>query len=92
MNHSMTTGMLAFRKGIQGLLVLVVALLLSACERPQMESVQRGYRGTGMVQIYNPTTLKKTLKNMRRLLHCLQATHQALKLRRFTKTSRSWAI
>jgi len=59
MNHSMTTGMLAFRKGIQGLLVLVVALLLSACERPPMESVQRGYRGTGMVQIYNPTTLEE---------------------------------
>ena len=59
MNHSMTTGMHAFRKGFQGLLLLVVALLLSACERPPMESVQRGYRGTGMVQIYNPTTLEE---------------------------------
>ena len=31
--------------------------LLSGCERPPMESVQHGYRGTGMVQVYNPRTL-----------------------------------
>ena len=30
------------------------ALLLTACERPPMEAVQGGYRGTGMVQVYNP--------------------------------------
>ncbi len=30
------------------------ALLLAGCERPPMEDVQRGYRGTGMVQVYNP--------------------------------------
>lgn len=27
---------------------------LAGCERPPMESVQRGFRGTGMVQIINP--------------------------------------
>ena len=30
--------------------------LLAACERPPMETVQHGYRGTGMVQVYNPRT------------------------------------
>jgi len=30
------------------------ALLLAGCERPPMDSVQSGYRGTGMVQVYNP--------------------------------------
>ncbi|MCU0943442.1 MAG: photosynthetic reaction center cytochrome PufC [Hydrogenophaga sp.] len=32
-------------------------VLLTACERPPMNSVQHGYRGTGMVQVYNPRTL-----------------------------------
>ena len=31
-------------------LALASVILLSACERPPMDSVQRGYRGTGMVQ------------------------------------------
>ena len=34
--------------------VLATAALLSGCERPFMDSVQRGYRGTGMLQVYNP--------------------------------------
>ncbi|MFY9509511.1 MAG: photosynthetic reaction center cytochrome PufC [Rubrivivax sp.] len=32
-------------------------LLLAACERPPVEMVQRGYRGTGMDQVYNPRLL-----------------------------------
>ncbi len=32
-------------------------LLLAGCERPPMDSVQRGYRGTGMVEVYNPRVL-----------------------------------
>ena len=40
-----------------GLLLSVVVLLLAGCERPPMDSVQHGYRGTGMVQVYNPRTL-----------------------------------
>ena len=36
---------------------LVLPLLLVACERPPVTPVQGGYRGTGMVQIYNPRTL-----------------------------------
>jgi photosynthetic reaction center cytochrome c subunit len=33
--------------------------MLSGCERPPIETVQTGYRGTGMEQIYNPRTLIK---------------------------------
>ena len=36
-----------------------VAFMLSGCERPPIEPVQTGYRGTGMEQIYNPRTLIK---------------------------------
>lgn len=41
-------------------LIAGLALLagLAGCERPPMESVQTGYRGTGMVQVYNPRTLE----------------------------------
>ncbi len=47
-------------------LVSVVAaalagLLLAGCERPPVESVQSGYRGTGMVQVYNPRTLAEQI-------------------------------
>ena len=40
-------------------LLLTAVLLLSGCERPPIETVQTGYRGTGMEQIYNPRTLAK---------------------------------
>ena len=33
---------------------LAVVALLAGCERPPVDAVQRGYRGTGMDQIYNP--------------------------------------
>ena len=39
------------------LAMLIVALLLAGCERPPVNSVQRGFRGTGMVEIYNPRLL-----------------------------------
>ena len=35
---------------------LAVALL-AGCERPPVDTVQRGFRGTGMEQVYNPRTL-----------------------------------
>jgi photosynthetic reaction center cytochrome c subunit len=35
----------------------VAALLLAGCERPPVDTVQRGYRGTGMEQVYNPRIL-----------------------------------
>lgn len=39
-------------------LALAALLMLGGCERPPVDSVQRGYRGTGMDQIYNPRTLE----------------------------------
>ena len=45
------------RTWAQGLVGLHLASLLSACERPPVAPVQGGYRGTGMVQMYNPRTL-----------------------------------
>ena len=41
------------------LLGLASVVLLSACERPPVTSVQHGYTGTGMVQVYNPRTLEQ---------------------------------
>ncbi len=34
--------------------VLAVLAMLAGCERPPVDTVQRGYRGTGMEQVYNP--------------------------------------
>ena len=45
------------------LLGLSSLLLLSACERPFMDSVQNGYRGTGMVQVCNPRLLETKQDN-----------------------------
>ena len=36
--------------------------LLAACERPPMETVQHGYRGTGMVQVYNPRIMEGVIE------------------------------
>ena len=42
---------------IKMLCVLWAAVLLAGCERPPIETVQTGFRGTAMAQIYNPRTL-----------------------------------
>ena len=47
----------------QLMLMLTLGMMLTACkdppvERLPMDSVQHGYRGTGMVQIYNPTSIE----------------------------------
>ncbi len=39
-------------------LVLAGATLLAGCERPPVNVVQHGYRGTGMELVYNPRTLE----------------------------------
>lgn len=39
------------------LFAALAGLLLAGCERPPVDSVQHGWRGTGMVQVYNPRTL-----------------------------------
>lgn len=45
---SIATGVAAF------LGLAAVAVIFSQTERPPMETVQRGYRGTSMLEIYNP--------------------------------------
>jgi photosynthetic reaction center cytochrome c subunit len=47
-----------FKLAIAG---LTCSALLSGCERPPVDSVQTGYRGTGMEQVYNPRTLAKQI-------------------------------
>jgi photosynthetic reaction center cytochrome c subunit len=37
----------------------VLSILASACERPPTQVVQRGYRGLGMDEVYNPRTIAK---------------------------------
>lgn len=41
-----------------GLLMVGGLVMLTGCEAPTAESVQWGYRGTGMVQVYNPRLLE----------------------------------
>ena len=36
--------------------LILGAAFLTGCEAPPPESVQRGYRGTGMEALYNPDT------------------------------------
>jgi photosynthetic reaction center cytochrome c subunit len=36
------------------LLLVGAVVLLAGCERPPVDSTQRGFRGTGMEQVYNP--------------------------------------
>lgn len=39
--------------------VLAASLLVAGCERPPVDTVQTGYRGAGMEQVYNPRLLAK---------------------------------
>ena len=39
------------------------ALLISGCERPPVDTVQRGFRGTAMVQVYNPRSVAAQADN-----------------------------
>ncbi len=43
------------------LAALGAAALLAGCERPPVQAVQTGFRGTAMEQVYNPRTLAKQL-------------------------------
>jgi len=52
----------AFLRHGARLLALSSLFLLAACERPPMESVQHGLRGTGMVQVYNPRAIEKSVE------------------------------
>lgn len=39
---------------------LCLGLLAAACERPPVETVQRGHRGLGMEELFNPRTIQQT--------------------------------
>jgi photosynthetic reaction center cytochrome c subunit len=43
-------------------LLLGAAAFLAGCERPPVDTVQRGYRGTGMELVYNPRTLEPQIE------------------------------
>lgn len=43
-------------------LLLLVSAILAGCERPPVEPVQRGFRGTGMEVVYNPRILEKQVE------------------------------
>jgi len=45
------------RQAATVLAAVAAGTLLAACEPPPVYSVQRGYRGTGMAQVYRPATL-----------------------------------
>src|ERR1700733_1825745 len=51
----------ALRLTIGGIAVAAAAVVLFETERPPMDSIQRGYRGTGMQQVYNPRFLADEL-------------------------------
>lgn len=48
---------MSFTTAFKWFAAALAATLLAGCERPPIASVQIGYRGTGMEQIYNPRTL-----------------------------------
>jgi photosynthetic reaction center cytochrome c subunit len=45
-----------------GLAALATTVLLAGCERPPVQVVQTGYRGTAMEQVYNPRTVAKLVE------------------------------
>ena len=50
-------------RGVKALGLLVAASVLAGCERPPIDAIQHGYRGTAMVQIYNPRTVAEQQPN-----------------------------
>lgn len=46
-----------------GATLALATVFLAGCERPPMDTVQRGYRGTAMVEIYNPRTVAAGIEN-----------------------------
>ena len=53
-----------FSAGLRWMSAIVGAALLVGCERPPVETVQGGYRGTSMGQVYNPRiTAQDVAKN-----------------------------
>ena len=49
--------MINARRVLSLITMVASAALLAGCEKPPVDSVQTGYRGTGMLQVYNPRTV-----------------------------------
>lgn len=49
--------MMCLKRPLLLLAAIFSVMFLSACERPPMDTVQHGFRGTGMDQVYNPRYL-----------------------------------
>jgi photosynthetic reaction center cytochrome c subunit len=53
----MTFGTFGMRMVLVILGVIVLFIVVGSFQHPPVESIQRGYRGTGMVELYNPASL-----------------------------------
>jgi photosynthetic reaction center cytochrome c subunit len=86
MNTTLFPWMVRMAKGLG---LALAASVLAGCERPIPESLQSGYRGTGMAQVYNARLLEvKTEKNQPPVA-IPSAGPTAPRPRRSTRTSRS---
>jgi photosynthetic reaction center cytochrome c subunit len=53
----MNTPITAALAAVGAAVVVVGGMLLAVTERPPIDGIQRGYRGLGLVQLYNPRFL-----------------------------------
>jgi photosynthetic reaction center cytochrome c subunit len=53
---------LGLQIAVVGAVIVTAGVVLGTAERPPMDSIQRGYRGTGMQQIYNPRIVADQLE------------------------------
>jgi len=56
--------MITAKPGMLATLAAAAVLTLAGCEQPAMETVQRGYRGTGMEEVINPRLLEDKLASI----------------------------
>lgn len=61
--HTSSSNAVNSSRWFKGLGLVLIGLLLAGCERPSPESVQSGYRGTGMLQVYNQRLLDVKTEN-----------------------------
>lgn len=54
MNNQYRSGLAIALFGCVGVLAVASTIIIQDWERPPIDTVQRGYRGTGMVEVYNP--------------------------------------
>lgn len=61
--HTSSSNTVTSSRWFKGLGLVLIGLVLAGCERPSPESVQSGYRGTGMLQVYNQRLLDVKTEN-----------------------------